>query len=116
MNVDKWLNKRHKKDIYTCLHFTRDVWLELTGQDITERLHGLLGADNARRLVRSHFRAFERLQAPCSPCLVYMRQMGRDPHMGVFVDGRLLHLNKHGAEYFPLEIAARGFTDFRYYK
>lgn len=116
MKVDAQLLRVYDRKAYNCLHFTRDVWGELTGEDISEKLRGLLGAPEDRRLALATFRAFERLPRPISHCLVYMRSMGRDPHVGVFFRDRLLHMRTTGPEFLPLAIGARGFNSFRFYK
>lgn len=115
MNVDDFLVQPRTKS-YTCLHHTRDVWQAVTGVDITERWQGLLSASDPRQLLREHFAAFKRLPGLVDPCIVYMRQLGRDPHVGVYVQGGLLHLRARVPEFFPFELASRGFTSFRYYQ
>lgn len=116
MSIDPFLSKRYDKDTYHCLHFTRDVWFGLTGVDITDRLQGLLAPASERKPHRGALRAFKRLRRPVAPCVVYMRQLGQDPHVGVLVDHRLLHMQKHGPEFLPLALAGRGFTDFGFYQ
>jgi hypothetical protein len=116
VNVDDFMFKRFVEDEYTCMEFTRDVWLACTGEDLRQRLGSLLQARTQRLLRPTLHHSFKRLPGPVDPCLVLMTQMGRDPHVGVFVQGSLLHLNRTGPEYLPIEIAGRGFTLFRYYQ
>lgn len=116
MNTEQFLLKVYHRDTYNCLHFTRDVWIALFDEDITDKLKGLLGHASTRKLGRATFRAFQRLPAPLAPCLVYMLAAGRDPHLGVYVGGKVLHLRKTGPEYLPFELATRGFNKFRFYK
>jgi hypothetical protein len=116
MDVDKFMFKKYVDDVYTCQNFARDVWLELTGEDLSERLAGLLGSKSSRKVRLSHVKAFTRLAHPISPCLIMFTQFNRDPHIGVFYQGRVLHLNLNGPEYLPIQLAGRGFTDRRFYQ
>jgi hypothetical protein len=116
VNIDDFMFKRFVKERYTCMEFSREVWLALTGEDMGERLVTVLRREFHVGEVLRAFKRFKRLQKPVSPCLVYMTQLGHDPHMGVYIDGSLLHLTMRGPEYLPLEIAARGFTHFRFYQ
>lgn len=115
MSLDQFLYKKYHKEIYTCLHFTRDVWQHVTGEDISDKLQGLLDKD--RRISKANLRSFEKLSRPQHPCLVYMKQLGEDPHIGVYLAGSLMHIHSRtGPEFLPLDIAARGFTDFGFYR
>lgn len=116
MNVDDYLFREFVEDRYTCLEFTSEVWQDLTGEDLRERLGDLFRARAERKLSPTLHHRFTRLSEPESPCLVLMTQLGMNPHLGVFFEGSLLHLNRSGPEYLPVEIAGRGFTSFRYYK
>jgi len=117
VNTDKFLLKNYDRNRYNCLHFTRDVWLELTGVDITDRLQGLLAPEGQRKPHRGPLRAFKRLRRPVAPCIVYMRSLGHDPHVGVLLPEGLLHIRNTGPELFPFEIAVRGTTPpYRFYQ
>lgn len=109
------MTRCYKRDTYNCLHFVRDVWLDLKGEDLTGHFAGLLGPAVSRRLSVGTFKAFKRLQAPASPCIVYMLHLQSEPHVGVFIDGRVLQLNPRGPEYFPLSVACRAYAERRYY-
>lgn len=118
-SVDRWLSARHLGDEYNCLHFARDVWLAETGEDLEERLSGLLGsAAEGRRAARHRpdRSAMRRLDAPEDPCLVLMRRPRSQPHAGVYLRGRVLHLTERGAEFHEPGVAARGFSKLEYYR
>jgi hypothetical protein len=114
VNLNHFFN-RGRTATYICSHFTRDVWLYLTGEDLSSKLQGLLDTSDMKMQL-SHFRSFVRLSVPQDPCLVFMTQMGNDPHIGVFVNDKLLHLGKRVPEFHPLELATRCFTTVRYYR
>lgn len=101
---------------YNCLDFTREVWLALTGQDLTAKLTMLVGDFAGRKATPSGMRGFKKLLMPVSPCLVVMQRFKFVPHLGIFLDGRILHLPAHGAEFQPLVVARAYFQRISYYK
>jgi hypothetical protein len=115
VNLDKYFARSYDDSKYNCLHFSSDVWYELTGEDIRACLEGLLNP-RARHLKPSHIKAFEKLDKPSDPCLVLMVQPRREYHVGVFVGRKLLHIQAKGVEYLPLDVATRGFSSLRYYR
>lgn len=115
-SVDKFLDRKMDLNYYNCLHLTRDVWLELTGEDLSSRLAGLMGGLDGRRLHRATVRAFRRLTSPVSPCIVLMQLPRYQPHMGVYLRGKVLHFQNHGVEFLPLSLATRGFKTVKFYQ
>jgi hypothetical protein len=115
LNINDFLC-RYRTDEYGCQHFARDVWLALCGQDLSTRLAGLLAPIGQRRPRLAHWRAFERLAGPADPSLVYMAQHGRDPHLGVFLRGGLLHLADYAPAFVPLESVTIEYSDVRFYR
>jgi hypothetical protein len=111
MRVDAFLDRRRRKG-YDCLNFTTEVWLALTGEDLRGRLHELTGPG---RRVGSAPRRFEKLACPQDPCLVVMHGRLGNPHIGVYLRGRVLHLLNY-PEFTQLEVATRGFTRVSYYR
>lgn len=116
LSVDPFLERRYKPLSYDCLHFTREVWLAATGEDIGDRLETLLGRGTARKVQKEHRRAFRRLSAPEDPCICLMRRPRASPHIGVYLRGRVLHLCERGVEFMPPVVAARGFLSLGYYR
>ena len=114
-SVDPLLHRRFDRRRYDCLHFARDVWLELTGEDLAARLDGLLAAPEDRHVLARHRRAFQRLPGPREPCLVVGQRRHSAPHVGVFLRGRVLHLREEGATFQTFADAMRGFTSVRCY-
>lgn len=115
MSIDKYLNRKYNYQTYNCLHFSRDVWLDMTGIDITEKLNGLLGKASDRMISTHTVKSFIRLLNPISPCIVLMQRPRTSPHMGIYIDGSVLHIKPNGVEFFPLDIASFGFKTVRYY-
>lgn len=117
MSIDKFLDRVFVPRKYTCWEFTREVWLDLTGEDLginpfnrycekVEELEIIRG--NANRL----------LITPKSPCFVLMLS-DKDPvpHTGVFIDGKILHLPRNSNVHFErIENILIGFNEVRFYK
>jgi hypothetical protein len=116
LSVDLYLSRRFDRVSYNCLDLAREVWLGETGEDLGERLRGLFVPVAERKIEARHFRAFERLAAPVSPCLVLMRRPKAEPHMGVFLRGRVIHAQERGVEWMPIELAAFGFSTVEYFR
>lgn len=115
ISVDKYLDRKLDRETYNCLHFSDDVWFDVTGERLSERLGGLMGRLGTKRITKATVRAFRRLVEPVSPCIVIMKRPGAQPHMGVFIRGNVLHIQEHGVEFLPISLAARGFKSVRYY-
>lgn len=116
LSVDPYLLRTYVQGQYDCLDMAGDVWFDLTGEDLRDRLQSLMGRGKSPEVSREHVRAFTRLDAPQDPCLVLMRRPRSPPHAGVYVRGRVLHLHPGGAEYQPVDVAARCFTSVRFYR
>ncbi len=115
MSIDCYLGRRYNNRSYNCLHFARDVWYDLTGVDITDRLSGLFNPID-RIVKRENLATFTRLDSPVDPCLVLMQRPRVDAHIGVFIRGKVLHIQPTGVQFVPLEFASRGFKTVRYYR
>jgi len=115
-SVDPYLSRVYRKSRYTCLEFTVEVWKDITGEDIGERLRVLHLASADRRITPSDLRRFQRLANPVSPCIALMRRPKAVPHMGVFLRGNILHLNDMGASFQCPRFAGMGFKTVSYYR
>lgn len=115
-SVDPFLGKVHRGDSYNCLHFARDVWLAMTGEDFGLRMRALHAKASDRRVLAADLREFEKLDEPVSPCIALMRRPRTEPHMGIYLRRRILHLNERGAFFQPPHIAALVFQTVNYYR
>lgn len=115
-SVDPYLSRVYRKKIYTCIEFTRDVWLDLTGEDLADRLPILGVRSEDRRITPSNLRCFQRLAAPSSPCIVVMRRPRVVPHMAVYLRRKILQLNEQGASFLAPDFACLGFKTVCYYR
>lgn len=116
MSIDTFLTKRYNKNTYNCAHFVCDLWLHLTGEDISFKLTGFLVPKKDRKVSFSLFRNFTKLDKPQSPCIVLMQSRISDPHVGVFLNGRVIHIKENGVEYQPMEVCTYGYDKIGFYK
>jgi len=118
MSVDRYFGRRYSPGAYNCLHFAADVWRDLAGEDIAERLSGLLTNGLASRdVTRKTLRAFRVVEdAPPFNCLVIMQRPRATPHIGVWIRGRVLHLQSRiGVSHLPLHVATFGYRKVRFF-
>lgn len=112
-SIDRFLFAR-RSATYDCLDLVAEVWEAHTGEDIRERLGDLLGADG--RQIGKARTSFTRLARPEDPCIAVMHSDRGDPHVGVYLRGRILHLLGRSPEFMEPDVAARGFTRVRYFR
>lgn len=116
MSIDRFLDKKYDKRNYNCAHLVCDVWQAETGIDLTIYLQGCLTGIKDRFLTRKDLTTFKRIDKPISPCLVLMNPVGnREPHVGVFLRGKVAHITEAGVRYQRLELATLGFKTVRFY-
>lgn len=95
--LDRYFGKQWSKD-YTCYNLASDVWKDLTGL--------VLDVGN-----------YEQLDKPQNPCIVFMTNNYRkDSHVGIFMDGRVIHLSIRGVQWIPLEWLEMQFKEVSFYK
>lgn len=105
MNLDQFLDRTWTKE-YTCNKFACEVWEFITGESLTDRLTAFLNGTGT----------FTPLDVPESPCIAMFTRKNADSHVGIFFEGKLLHLTSKGVHYVHLEIVQGGFQQPRFYK
>lgn len=114
VDIHSLLFRKRRGLDYNCLHFVDEAWLMITGVKLNLTLVNLKTSLNSNLEVIRCTKLTRKAQIQ-DPCIVFMTQLGRDPHVGVYYQNRVLHLHTNGPEYLPLEQASRGFTSIRYY-
>jgi len=113
-NLDDYHQKEYHSTDYNCSHFVRDLWFDLTGQDICD----LVGAFNSGRLgpAMSVRRGLVRLDNPEDPCIVWFVLPGFTPHVGIFVERGVFHMTPDGPRYQPLALLQNLYQNTKFYK
>ena len=115
MSIDALLHRRYDTRGYNCAHLVAEAWRHETGRDITDKLQGFLFPPAGRFVPFSLRREFFPLDKPVSPCIVLMRRPGQPPHVGMFIRGRVFHIQESGSQLQPLDVATFGFSSVRFY-
>lgn len=115
MTLDDFHEKRYDGSKYNCAHFVSDVWKHMTGNDIRGVMTGFLLPPKQRSAKMGLRSSFVRLPFPETPSIVLMTRLNQEPHVGVYIEGKVFHIKREGVEYVPLEIATLGFDKVRFY-
>ena len=104
-----WDAIKYDADKYCCEHFLIDAYRHYTGIDISNRLltSGFFCANNLRQFVP--------VTEPRQHTIVLFRDKGK-AHVGLWLDGRVLHLEPHGVVWQSLNIVMQGFERVAYYE
>lgn len=115
-HLDKYLSKTFNHRNYNCYHFVREVWLELTGIDLGDQAPETVSAQSYTEKALQVANTLERLQSPSDPCIVLLQRARIEPHIGVYVDGKVLHLTRTGAYFMTLNQVTPGYPTVSFYK
>ena len=104
-----WDEVQYNASSYCCEHFVIDAYRHYTGIDLTNKLltSGFFNASNLRQFVP--------VTEPRQHTIVLFRDKGK-AHVGLWLDGRVLHLEPHGVVWQSLNIVMQGFERVAYYE
>lgn len=113
MSLDQFFH-RHYTDDYICTHHAAEVWKALTGEDIFAKIGDVVNGGIKKR----HVEAFAKLDAPQDPCLALLRHRRHDNkfHMGVYHQGRIMHLTPRGVHNQPVDVVKIGFSEVVWFR
>jgi len=115
MNIDAFLDKRYHSSKYNCAAFVCEVWKVIARQDISSALQGAMTGEASRVLHAHNLTVFKRLTVPHTPCLALFQANRKAPHVGIWLDGKILHITENGVNWIPLDVAMIGFNQVRFY-
>lgn len=115
MSIDKYLDKRYNLKTYNCVHFACDVYREETGNDIHEIFYGLLLSRAERFADFRKLRKMIKHSEPVSPCIVLFQAPKTEPHVGVFIRGRVLHIQPDGVKFEELSTTSTFYSKVGFY-
>ena len=104
-----WDSIKYDAQSYCCEHFLIDAYRHYTGIDLSPKLltSGFFNALNLRQ--------FAPVDKPNQHTIVLFRTRGK-AHVGLWVDGRVLHLEPQGVVWQPLEYIKRDFDRVAFYE
>ena len=104
-----WDAIKYDADNYCCEHFLIDAYRHYTNIDLTDKLltSGFFNVKNLRQFVP--------IDKPSQHTIVLFRDKGK-AHVGLWLDGRVLHLEPHGVVWQSLNIVKQGFEKVTYYE
>lgn len=115
MSIDPFFSRTYNEGSYNCAHLVAEVWEGLTGHNIRDHLDGFLLPPSERFVCEGIRHIFVRLEKPKNPCIVLMHKAKGSAHVGVFLDGKILHIQHTGVNFQPVEIVTMGFKAHRFY-
>lgn len=115
MNLDVYYDKVYNESKYNCAHFVCEVWEKLTGFDVSWALAGAMTGQTDRRLDAHRLLSLKRLEAPESPCIALFQAGRRAPHVGIFLEDKILHITKDGVNWSSVENVMLCFNRVRFY-
>lgn len=116
MSIDKFFRKQYDRQTYNCVHFACDVWEHETGDRIDHTVESLLLPPEQRKISSALRKRLRKIDKPVTPCIVLMQRRRAEPHVGIYIRGKVLHIHELGVEYMPLDIACRGFDRIGFYQ
>lgn len=104
-----WDSIIYDADRYCCEHFLIDAYKHYRQIDLSPKLL-TSGFFNVRNL-----RQFVQVDKPSQYSIVLFRAKNQ-AHVGLWIDGRVLHLEPHGVVWQSLEIVKQGFDRVLFYE
>lgn len=114
MNTDKYLNRIYNKREYNCAHFVAEVWHDLTGHDLSIQLTGFMRKRSDRFVTAGLLKSFIKLPSPKTPSILWLHNK-KESHVGIYLDGRVLHITENGVKLELLETLTIGFKKVGFY-
>ena len=109
------MNRQFDLRTYNCWDLVREVWLRLTGQVLPILPMMDTSVQHLQNTAEDMKTEYKELTVPVSPCIVLFQKTGYIPHVGVYRNGRVLHIRRAGVQYTPVPVASVGFDTVRYY-
>lgn len=115
-STDKFLDRSFNEKSYNCYDLVREAWLDLTGTDLGAQTPDSKSISTYTEKALFVANQLTELQVPENPCIVLMLRSRTIPHIGVYVNGKVLHLSRTGTHYVALSSATASFPTVKFYK
>lgn len=115
-STDKYLSKSFDEKKYNCYDLVREVWVELTGVDLGAQTPETKSVTTYTDKALFVANQLIELPKPENPCIVLMLRSRTIPHIGVYINGKVLHLSRTGTNFVGLSSATASFPTVKFYK
>jgi cell wall-associated NlpC family hydrolase len=112
--IEKYLSRRFNYQTSNCWHLVRDFWYELHGVQLPDHTPSNVW-QQGNAAAEAAAVSYRELTAPADPCIVLLRFPRGTPHVGVYYQGRVLHITPYGAFYQTLDTLQRGWRTCQFY-
>lgn len=114
MNYNKYFDKVYDGKNYNCVHFVCEIWEDCgKGPGMRRALGGVMTGPQERQFHLIDLRSLQIESSPQEGIVAYMRRKGQ-VHVGIWTDGKILHLSKDGVKLEPLDIIRLSFPSVRF--
>lgn len=113
--VEPYMGKAFDAKHYNCWHFVREAWKDLTSLDLGDQVPEHRSPQTYTEQALKVANTMIRLDKPVSPCLVLMQRKRIEPHVGIFYQNKVLHLNINGVEYRALDQVTAKYPQVSFY-
>ena len=105
-----WDKVQYDARAYCCEHFVIDAFKHYKQVDLTDKLLDKSGFFNVKNL-----KNFKSLAEPVQYCFVMFRASNK-AHVGLWVDGKVLHLEPSGVTWQPMDYIKQQFDRVNFYE
>lgn len=109
MKVPHYFYEKVYSKNYDCLNFACEFWVYLTGSDVASTLEA------SRSVKKTILKRIDTLDKPINPCFVIFQGLNKNSHVGIYVNGKVLHFSTFGLRYEELDTARIGFNKERFF-
>lgn len=113
LNLSKYDSKHYHDNDYNCLHFSVDLYRDITGKDMGIYVDDLMTGRDKRKIDIAKLKRFKPLNAPVDPCLALMH--GKELHAGIYHQAKIIHITETGVQCVAPHIAALRQGRIKYY-
>lgn len=118
-SIDPLLNRQYDAKDYHCVHFVIDAAKYLFGTDYTPYFLSLVG-QQSHEIKMAHqdfnFAQTVQLSQPRDGCIVLMTNLLNKAHVGLYYQGRVLHIAEQGVYFQQLRSLQRNYSGFKFYE
>lgn len=115
-SIDKFFGRKYHPRDYNCAHFAIDVLKETAGIELHAQFQMVFTGPQDRRADHSLFAGFRRIHHPVDNTFIIFRAPRVAPHVGIYLRGRVLHLQQQGVQFQYLDVVAINFHSYRLYQ